>query len=158
MSGLFILVADSGHFQGLKRALNNHFLLDKDAYPTTMPQALKLLEKFKAEVGITPKGRAESGDESGVAFAQAQNWAQSVVCYNCDVMGHRVNEYPRVTHAQRKKFWEDNNISRCEKANTEPKEDTANYTVAEVVTVVPAEDDDAHIKCKRYQRLMSAME
>ena len=62
MSGLFILVADSGCFQGLKRALDNQFLLDKDAYPTTMPQALKLLEKFKAEVGTTPKGRADSSD------------------------------------------------------------------------------------------------
>ena len=49
LSYLFILVADSGRFQGLRRALDNQFLLDKDAYPTTMPRALKLLEKFKAE-------------------------------------------------------------------------------------------------------------
>ena len=34
---LFILVANSGCFQGLKRALDNQFLLDKYAYPTTMP-------------------------------------------------------------------------------------------------------------------------
>ena len=72
LSCLFILVADSGRFQGLKRDLGNQFLLDKDAYPTTMQQALKLLEKFKAEVVTRYKGRADSGDKSGVAFAQVQ--------------------------------------------------------------------------------------
>ena len=30
LSCLFVLVADSSHFQGLKRSLNNQFLLDKD--------------------------------------------------------------------------------------------------------------------------------
>ena len=74
-SCLFILVAESARFQGLNIALDNQFLLDKDAYPTTMHQDLKLLEKFKAEVGTTPKGRADYGDESGVAFTQAQSWA-----------------------------------------------------------------------------------
>ena len=53
MSCLFILVADGGRFQGLKRALDNQYLMDKDAYPTTIPQALKLLEKYKAEFGAT---------------------------------------------------------------------------------------------------------
>ena len=55
---LFILVSDCGRFQGIKRALDNQLLLDKDAYPTTMIHALKFLEKFKYEVGTTPKGRA----------------------------------------------------------------------------------------------------
>ena len=53
LSCIFILVADGGRFQGLKRALDNQYLMDNDAYPTTMPQALKLLEKYKAEVGGT---------------------------------------------------------------------------------------------------------
>ena len=48
---MFILVADKSRFQGLKRALDNQYLMDKDAYPITMPQVLKLLEKFKAENG-----------------------------------------------------------------------------------------------------------
>eukprot|EP00957_Ditylum_brightwellii_P110600 8435718-Ditylum_brightwellii.AAC.1 len=30
---LFILVADCGRYQGLKQALDNQFLMDKDAYP-----------------------------------------------------------------------------------------------------------------------------
>ena len=41
-------------------------------YPTTMPQALKIIENLKAEVVTTPKGRADSGDESGASFTQAQ--------------------------------------------------------------------------------------
>ena len=55
LSCLFILVSDYGLFQGLKRALDNQLLRYNDAYPTTMPQFLKLLEKFKSEVGTTPK-------------------------------------------------------------------------------------------------------
>eukprot|EP00957_Ditylum_brightwellii_P100993 7697731-Ditylum_brightwellii.AAC.2 len=34
---LFILVADGGRYQGLKRALVNQFLMDKDAYPCSLP-------------------------------------------------------------------------------------------------------------------------
>ena len=30
---LFILVADGGRYQGLKRALDNQYLMDKDTYP-----------------------------------------------------------------------------------------------------------------------------
>ena len=104
MSCLFILVVDYGHFQWLKRSLDNQLLLNKYAYPNTMPQAQKLLEKFKAEVDTTSKGRAESGDESGVAFEQAKIWAHSMVCHHCGVNGHRVNECPKLTHAQRKQF------------------------------------------------------
>ena len=44
-------------------------------YPTTMPQALKLPEKFNAGVGTIRKGCTDSGDDSGVAFAQAQIWS-----------------------------------------------------------------------------------
>ena len=53
LSCLIILVADGGRFQGLKSALDNQYLMDNDAYSTTMPQALKLLDKYKAEVGAT---------------------------------------------------------------------------------------------------------
>ena len=31
LSCLFILVADGGRFQGIKRALDNQYLMDKDA-------------------------------------------------------------------------------------------------------------------------------
>ena len=88
---LFILVSDSGCFQRIKIVLDNQFLLDKDAYSTTMPQNLKIIKTFKAEVSTTPKRRAEYGDKSGVAFAQAQSWAQNMVCYQCVVKVHGVN-------------------------------------------------------------------
>ena len=92
LSCLFILDANSGRLQGLKRALNNQFLLDKYSYPTTVPHALKLLDKFKAEVGTTPKGHAEPGVESGVFFAQAQSWAQMMVFHHNGVKRHGVYE------------------------------------------------------------------
>ena len=123
-----------------------------------MPQALKLLEKFKAEVGTTPKGRADSSDQSGVAFAQAQSWAQNMVCYQCVVKVHGVNQCPNITHAQHKQFWENHNKAFREKANTASKEGTDNAAIAEVVVVVPAEDDAELVKYKCYQRLMSAIE
>ena len=44
--------------------------MDKDAYPTTMPQSLKHLDKYKAEVGATEKN-VDSYGESGVSFDQA---------------------------------------------------------------------------------------
>ena len=115
---LFILVADSDCFQGLKRALDNQFLLDTDAYPTTMPKALKLLEKVKSEVGTTPKGHAYSGDDYGVAFVQAQIWAHSMLCHHCGVKGQGVDNCPNLTHDQRRQFWGDRNNSRREKYNT----------------------------------------
>ena len=44
--------------------------MDKDAYPTTMSQALKLLEQFKPET--TPDVASnDSGGGAGVAFTQA---------------------------------------------------------------------------------------
>ena len=155
---LFILVSEYVRFQGLNRDLDNHFLLDNDAYPTTMPQALKLklLGKFKAEVGKTPKGRADYGEETGVAFAQAQSCSHSMVFHNCGVKGYRVNECPNLNHAQRKQFWDDRNNARREKANTAPKEGTAHAAVDKDNN--PKEDDAARVKYKCYQHIMREME
>ena len=121
-----------------------------------MPQALNILEKFKAEVGTTPKGRANSGDEYVVSFVQAQIWAQSMVSHHCGVKVHRVNECPKLTHAQRKQFWDDRNKHRRGKSNTALKECTAHAAVAKDAN--PAEDYAARLKYKQYQRLMSAIE
>ena len=50
MRGVFVvpiyLSGCWGRFQGLKISLDNQYLMDKDAYPTTMPQAPKLLESI----------------------------------------------------------------------------------------------------------------
>ena len=75
-----------GRFQGIKRALDNQYLMDKDAYPTTLPQALKLLEKYKAEVSATEQN-ADSASEFGVAFAHADAWQSSITCYSCGERG-----------------------------------------------------------------------
>ena len=91
LSCLFILVADGGRFQGLKRALDNQYLMDKDAYPTTMPQALKILEKYKDEDGATEQN-ADSSGESGVVFAQADSRQLNTTCYGCGDRGHGLND------------------------------------------------------------------
>ena len=81
--------------------LDNQFLLDKDAYPTSMPQALKLLEKFKADSGVAPNV-ADYDDDTGVQFAQTETWDANVTCHKCGKKGHRVNDCPDLTDAQRK--------------------------------------------------------
>ena len=108
---LFILFADKSRFQGLKRVLDNQYLMDKDAYPMSMPQVLKLLEKFKAESGAVANGRNDAESDAGVVFAQTKNWVANVTCHHCDMKGHRVNNCPDLTDTQRKKFWEDCNAA-----------------------------------------------
>ena len=71
-----------------------------------------------------------------------------MVYHHYGVKVHGVNKCPNLTHNQRKKFWEDRNKACREKDNTAPKEGTANDDVAEVVAVVPAEEDAARIKYK----------
>ena len=66
---LFILVADGDRYQGIKQALDNQYLMDKDAYPEKLPQALKLLEQFKSE-SFADAATGEPAGDSGVAFAQ----------------------------------------------------------------------------------------
>ena len=100
LSCIFILVADGGRFQGLKRALYNQYLMDKYAYPTTMPRALKLLDKYKAEVGATEQN-ADSDGESGVSFTQADAWQSNTTCYSCGEHGHGVNYCPKLDNTQR---------------------------------------------------------
>ena len=74
--------------------------MDKDAYPTNMPQALKLLEKFKAETGTLASGPTNAENQSGVAFVQTEIWVANVTCHHCGVKGHRVNNCPDLTNTQ----------------------------------------------------------
>ena len=107
---MFILVADKSRFQGLKCVLDNQYLMDKDADPTSIPQDLKLLEKFKADSGTATKGTV-CDDDSGVAFAQTEGWDAHVTCHKCGKKVHRVNGCPDLTDVQRKKFWADRNAA-----------------------------------------------
>ena len=70
---LFILFVDGGRYQGLKQALDNQYLMDKDAYAETLPQALKLLEQFKPELFADTATGKPAGD-SGVVFAQTKSY------------------------------------------------------------------------------------
>ena len=72
----------------------------------TMPQALKLLEKYKAEVGAT-EHNTDSAGESGVALAQADVWQFNTTCYSYGERGHGVNDFPKLDNAQRENFWAD---------------------------------------------------
>ena len=56
-----------------------------------MPQSLKLLEKYKAEVGATEQN-ADSAGESGVSFAQADAWQSNTTCYSYGERGYGVND------------------------------------------------------------------
>ena len=80
--------------------------MDKDVYTTTMPQALKLLEKYKAEAGATEQN-ADAAGESGVAFAQDDAWQSNTICYRCGERGHGVNDCPKLDDVQQEKFWAD---------------------------------------------------
>ena len=46
---LFLNGADNTRYHALKTQLNNQFLMQKDAYPSTYEEALKLLDNFKVE-------------------------------------------------------------------------------------------------------------
>ena len=127
---LFILVADGGRYQGLKRALDNQYLMDKDAYPCTGPQALKLLEQFKPESTneVIP---AESGGDPGVAFTQTRGYQPT--CYNFHAKGDTVNECPKLDEAGKDKFWtafKSARKAKCERG-------TAHAAVAEVPAPAP---------------------
>ena len=64
------MVADGGRYQGLKRALDNQYLMDKDAYPENLPQALKLLEQFKSESFADAATGEPAADPAWHSFSQ----------------------------------------------------------------------------------------
>ena len=133
---LFILVADGGRYQGLKHALDNQYLKDKDAYPCTRPHALKLLEQFKPESTneVIP---GESGGEPGVAFTQTGGYRHT--CYNCHAKGHTVNECPKLDEAGKDKFWAAFKSARKENR----KRGTTHATVSEGPAPAPTPDPAA---------------
>ena len=172
LSCLFILVADGGRYQGLKRALDNQYLMDRDAYPTTRPQALKLLETFKPEstADVAPN---ETVGGAGVAFTQTGE--RVITCYNCREKGHSVNDCPKLDEAGKQKFWD---AFKSAPGNKHTKKGFVNASVAgreaamaapvpaptpapaPVASVVsaPASDADEFARFQRFQELMRATE
>eukprot|EP00957_Ditylum_brightwellii_P080950 6157805-Ditylum_brightwellii.AAC.1 len=78
--------------------------MDKDAYPCTLPQAIKLFEQFKPEA-LADATMSKPGGDTGVAFTQTEGYTQT--CFNCRAKGHTVNECPRLNTTERDKFWAD---------------------------------------------------
>ena len=78
--------------------------MDKDAYPETLPQALKLLDQFKPESFADTATGKPAGD-SVVAFAQTQRYLPT--CFKCGTKGHTVKDCPKLNDAGKEKFWAD---------------------------------------------------
>ena len=103
--------------------------MDKDAYPETLPQALKLLEQFKLEL-FADTATGEPAGDSGVAFAQTNNYLPT--CFKCGTKGHTVNDCPKLDEAGKEKFWADR------KAAQEAKRGVAHVVVANAAAATPA--------------------
>ena len=103
--------------------------MDKDAYPETLPQALKLLEQFKSELFADAATGKPAGD-SGVAFAQTKRYSPTY--FKCGTKGHTVNDCPKLDAAGRKKFWADR------KAAQEAKQGVTHVVVADTAAPTPA--------------------
>ena len=78
-----------------------------------------------------------------------------MVCHHCGVEGHGVSKYPKLTHSQKKQFWDDRKNDRRENANTALKEGTDHADVDK--DVKPEEDNAARVKYEQYQQLMDAI-
>ena len=101
----------------------------KDAYPETLPQALKLLEQFKPELFADAATGKPAGD-SGVAFAQTESYLPT--CFKCGMKGHTVNNCPKLDAAGREKFW------AYRKAAQEAKQGVAHAAIAAAAAPTPA--------------------
>ena len=163
LSCLFILVVDGVRFQGIKRALDKQYLIDKDAYPTNMPQALKLLEKYKAEFGATEQN-ADSDGEYGVAFSQADAQQFNTTCNSYGERGHGVNECSNLEDAQREKFWTDRKAtytalkSKKGVAHAAVAEEAVDATPAPPSGLASVPSSDRAVDLEHFQSYMDMLE
>ena len=70
--------------------------MDKDVYPGTLPQALKLLELFKPEL-FADVAIGEPAGDSSLVFAQTECYLPT--CFKCGTKGHTVNDCPKLDTA-----------------------------------------------------------
>mmetsp|Transcript_35164 Transcript_35164/g.35376 ORF Transcript_35164/g.35376 Transcript_35164/m.35376 type:complete len:100 (+) Transcript_35164:378-677(+) len=84
--------------------------MDNDAYPETLPQALKLLEQFKPEA-IADAATGDPTGDSGVAFAQTKGHMPTR--FKCGMKGHTVDDCSKLDTMGRDKFWADRKAA-CE--------------------------------------------
>ena len=132
--------------------------MDKDAYPETLPQALKLLEQFKSE-SFADTATGEPAADSGVAFVQSNSYLPT--CFKCGVKVHTVNDCPKLDEAGKEMFWADR------KSAQEAKRGVAHVVVADAAAATPAPAPALSVasvpgsntsqEFKRFQRYMALM-
>ena len=132
--------------------------MDKDAYPDTLPQALKLLEQFKSE-SFADAATGEPAGDSGVTFAQTEGYLPT--CFKYGTKGHTVNDCPKLDAAGRDKFWADR------KSASKAKRGGAHVVVADAAapTSAPAPapsiasipGSNTSQEFERFQRYMALM-
>ena len=102
--------------------------MDKDAYPETLLQTLKLLEQFKSEL-FADAATGEPAGDSGVAFTQTKHHLPT--CFKCGTKGHTVDDCLKLDATGRDKFWADR------KAAQEVKQGVAHVVVDNATAVTP---------------------
>eukprot|EP00957_Ditylum_brightwellii_P108733 8294713-Ditylum_brightwellii.AAC.1 len=78
--------------------------MDKDAYPCTLPHAIKLLEQFKPDA-LANMTTGKPGGDTSIAFAQTEGYTPT--CFNCCAKGYTVNDCPKLNTVERDEFWAD---------------------------------------------------
>eukprot|EP00957_Ditylum_brightwellii_P152838 11633468-Ditylum_brightwellii.AAC.1 len=138
--------------KGLKQALDNQYLMEKDAYPCSLPQAMKLHEQIKTEAFVEAAAGKPGGD-SGVAFVQTKGYVPT--CFNCCAKGHMVNECPKLDAAGRDKFWADRKAARNK------NQGVTHAAVADEISTpapAPAPATNTTSDLKRFQRYLGLVE
>ena len=126
--------------------------MDKDAYPCSLPQAMKLLEQFKPEA-FNEAAAGKPVSDTGVAFAHTNGYVPT--CFNCRAKGHTVNECPKLNAEGRDKFWADRKSAR------DAKQGVTHAAVADKASTpapIPAPASNASADFERFQRYLALVE
>jgi hypothetical protein len=91
LAALFIRIANDSHYKAVKIELDNLYLFNKGAYPTTLDEAYRYLQNFKQ---IAPCQPRNDRVEDGLAFAERGQ--RTIRCYNCGEEGHVAKRCPKL--------------------------------------------------------------
>ena len=126
LSCMLIRITNHNMFKGLKTALNNQFLLKKDAYPLTLLEALKFLKNYCVPTnGRFGKLGSNSAVSTGLAFVQAAvapvgepNKYAEVSCFGCGKKGHLLWKFKSTSHEKKKEIYAskraEHRVAKCE--------------------------------------------
>jgi predicted Fe-S protein YdhL (DUF1289 family) len=106
---LFIKTANGKRYNGLKVKLQNLNLFNHGAYPKTVEEAYRMLQKYEPEVGATQNRTRQQEYEDSLAFGQVardlKDWSQ-VQCHGCGEKGHGVRRCPKMNDEEKKAILE----------------------------------------------------